>query len=153
MIYNVLKELNIEYNEISHKAITTIEEAKLIEHNLEGIGTKTLFLKDKKKNFYLLVLEENKKANLKELESFLQTKNLKFANPDNIKEILEIEPGAITPLAIINDHNNKTKVILDKDLNNSKILVHPDTNTKTMSLNYIDLIKLVEYTNHEYIIM
>lgn len=153
MIYNVLKELNIEYNEISHKAITTIEEAKLIEHNLEGIGTKTLFLKDKKKNFYLLVLEENKKANLKELESFLQTKNLKFANPDNIKEILEIEPGAITPLAIINDHNNKTKVILDKDLNNSKILVHPDTNTKTMSLNYIDLIKLIEYTNHEYIIM
>lgn len=153
MIYNVLKELNIEYNEISHKAITTIEEAKLIEHNLEGIGTKTLFLKDKKKNFYLLVLEENKKANLKELESFLQTKNLKFANLDNIKEILEIEPGAITPLAIINDHNNKTKVILDKDLNNSKILVHPDTNTKTMSLNYIDLIKLIEYTNHEYIIM
>ena len=153
MIYNILKELNIEYNEISHKAITTIEEAKLIEHNLEGIGTKTLFLKDKKKNFYLLVLEENKKANLKELESFLQTKNLKFANPDNIKEILEIEPGAITPLAIINDHNNKTKVILDKDLNNSKILVHPDTNTKTMSLNYIDLIKLIEYTNHEYIIM
>ena len=153
MIYNVLKELNIEYNEISHKAIATIEEAKLIEHNLEGIGTKTLFLKDKKKNFYLLVLEENKKANLKELESFLQTKNLKFANPDNIKEILEIEPGAITPLAIINDHNNKTKVILDKDLNNSKILVHPDTNTKTMSLNYIDLIKLIEYTNHEYIIM
>lgn len=153
MIYNVLKELNIEYNEISHKAITTIEEAKLIEHNLEGIGTKTLFLKDKKKNFYLLVLEENKKANLKELESFLQTKNLKFANPDNIKEILEIEPGAITPLAIINDHNNKTKVILDKDLNNSKILVHPDTNTKTMSLNYIDLIKLIEYTNHEYIII
>lgn len=153
MIYNVLKELNIEYNEISHKAITTIEEAKLIEHNLEVIGTKTLFLKDKKKNFYLLVLEENKKANLKELESFLQTKNLKFANTDNIKEILEIEPGAITPLAIINDHNNKTKVILDKDLNNSKILVHPDTNTKTMSLNYIDLIKLIEYTNHEYIIM
>lgn len=153
MIYNVLKELNIEYNEISHKAITTIEEAKLIEHNLEGIGTKTLFLKDKKKNFYLLVLEENKKANLKELESFLQTKNLKFANPDNIKEILEVEPGAITPLAIINNHNNKTKVILDKDLNNSKILVHPDTNTKTISLDYIDLIKLIEYTNHEYIIM
>ena len=153
MIYNILKELNIEYNEISHKAITTIEEAKLIEHNLEGIGTKTLFLKDKKKNFYLLVLEENKKANLKELELFLQTKNLKFANTDNVKEILKIEPGAITPLAIINDQDNKTKIILDKDLNNSKILVHPDTNTKTVSIAYTDILKLIEHTNHEYIIM
>lgn len=153
MIYNILKELNIEYNEISHKAITTIEEAKLIEHNLEGIGTKTLFLKDKKKNFYLLVLEENKKANLKELELFLQTKNLKFANENNVKEILKIEPGAITPLAIINDQDNKTKIILDKDLNNSKILVHPDTNTKTVSIAYTDILKLIEHTNHEYIIM
>ena len=72
MIYNILEELNIEYNEISHKAITTIEEAKLIEHNLLGIGTKTLFLKDKKRNYFLIVLEENKRANLKELEIFLK---------------------------------------------------------------------------------
>ena len=153
MIYNILKELNIQYEEISHKAITTIEEAKLIEHNLEGIGTKTLFLKDKKKKFYLIVLEENKRANLKELELFLQTKNLQFANNDNVKEILGIEPGAITPLAIINDKGIKTKIVLDKDLINNKMLVHPDTNTKTMSISYENLIKIIEYTNHEYIIM
>lgn len=153
MLYEILNDLNIKYEEITHKAITTIEEAKLIEHNLLGIGTKTLFLKDKKKNFYLIILEENKRANLKELELFLQTKNLKFANEDNVKEILEIKPGAITPLAIINDKDIKTKLVIDKDLINNNILVHPDTNTKTMSISYEDLIKLIEYTNHEYIIM
>ena len=153
MLYEILNDLNIKYEEITHKAITTIEEAKLIEHSLLGIGTKTLFLKDKKKNFYLIILEENKRANLKEIELFLQTKNLKFANEDNVKEILEIKPGAITPLAIINDKDIKTKLVIDKDLINNNILVHPDTNTKTMSISYEDLIKLIEYTNHEYIIM
>ena len=153
MIYNILEKLNIKYNEISHKAITTIEEAKLIEHNLLGIGTKTLFLKDKKKNYFLIVLEENKRANLKEIEMFLQTKNLKFANEENVKDIFKIEPGAITPLAVINDKSNTTKLVIDKDLINNKILVHPDTNTKTLSIDYIDLIRLIEYTNHEYITM
>ena len=75
------------------------------------------------------------------------------ANEENVKDILKIEPGAITPLAVINDKSNTTKLVIDKDLINNKILVHPDTNTKTLSIDYIDLIRLIEYTNHEYITM
>lgn len=152
-IYEVLKELNISYKELSHQAVYTVEEAKKIKNQLPGIGCKNLFLKDKNKNYYLLVVEEDKRANLKELEKNLNTKNVRFASNEELKSILNLEPGSVTPLGIINDNEIKVFLIIDKDLENKKLLFHPNTNTKTISLEYNDLIKIIEYTNHKYILM
>lgn len=151
-IFEILSELSIKYQLLEHKAVYTVEEAKNLENMIEGLGCKNLFLKDKHHNYYLYVLEEDKKANLKELASFLNTQKLTFAASEELKEILNLEPGSVTPLSIINDKDNKCTVILDKNIENKKILLHPNTNTKTISMEYTDLIKVINYTNHKYLI-
>lgn len=151
-ILNILNDLNIKYELLSHQAVYTVEEAKQIENMIEGVGCKNLFLKDKHKNYYIFVLEENKRANLKELANYLKVSKLSFATSEELKVILNLEPGSVTPLSIINDKENLVTLILDQELNNNKILVHPNTNTKTVSLLFEDLIKFIEYTNHKYII-
>lgn len=152
-IYEVLKKLDIAYEELSHQAVYTVEEAKKIDNQLPGIGCKNLFLKDKLNHYYLLVIEEDKRANLKELETTLNTQHIKFASSEELKSILNLEPGSVTPLGIINDTEIKVLLILDKDLEDKQILCHPNINTKTISLEYKDLIKIIEYTNHKYILM
>lgn len=151
-ILNILNDLNIKYELLSHQAVYTVEEAKQIENMIEGVGCKNLFLKDKHKNYFIFVLEENKRANLKELANYLKVSKLSFATSEELKVILNLEPGSVTPLSIINDKENLVTLILDQELNNNKILVHPNTNTKTVSLLFEDLIKFIEYTNHKYII-
>lgn len=149
MIYDVLKKLNINYEEISHQAVYTVKEAQSIKEKIEGIGCKNLFLTDKK-NYYLYLIEENKKADLKELNNIIRSGHLSFASPDALKEILDLEPGSVTPLGLINDKENKVTLLIDKDLQANKILCHPNTNTKTISVLYSDLIKFVQYINHNY---
>ena len=151
-IFKILDELKIKYDVLEHQAVYTVEEAKQLEDMIEGLGCKNLFLTDKKGNYFLLVLEENKKANLKELAKLLNVSKLTFASEEALQEILGLEPGSVTPLSIINDKENKVLLIIDNDIVEEKILVHTNTNTKTMSIEFKDIEKLIEYTNHKYIL-
>lgn len=151
MLYEILKELNIEYEEVSHEKVMTVEEAMNLENMIDGIGSKNLFLTDKK-NYYLVILEENKRANIKELVNILECKKLSFASSERLKEVLDLEEGSVTPFGIINDKDNKVVLVIDKDLIGKKLLFHPNTNTKTMSINYDDLIKFIEYEKHKYVL-
>lgn len=152
-IYDILDELKISYEEISHKAVFTVEEANAIEEQINGVGCKNLFLTNKKGKYYIYVLEDSKQANLKELQSFLNEKRLSFGKEEELNEILNLTKGSVTPLGIINDKANLVTILLDKDLIDKRILAHPNVNTKTVSLEYQDLIKIIEYTNHNYIII
>ena len=152
-IYEVLDKLKIKYEEIAHEAVFTVEEANAIEEAIDGVGCKNLFLTNKKGKYYIYVLEDSKQANLKELQTFLNEKRLSFGKEEELNEILNLTKGSVTPLGIINDKDNLVTVLLDKDLIDKRILAHPNVNTKTMSLEYKDLIKIIEYTNHNYIII
>lgn len=66
-MYN-LKKLNIEYNEIEHEPVFTVEQAQVVKNKIDGVGCKNLFLTDKKGKYVLAVLNENKKANMKEID-------------------------------------------------------------------------------------
>ena len=151
-IFKILDELKIKYDVLEHQAVYTVEEAKQLEDMIEGLGCKNLFLTDKKGNYFLLVLEENKKANLKELAKLLNVSKLTFASSEDLFNILGLEPGSVTPLSIINDKENKVLLIIDNDIVDKKILVHPNTNTKTMSIEFKDIEKIIEHTNHKYIL-
>lgn len=152
-IYEILDKLKISYEEISHKAVFTVEEANAIQEQINGVGCKNLFLTNKKGKYYIYVLEDSKQANLKELQIFLNEKRLSFGKEEELNEILKLTKGSVTPLGIINDKDNLVTILLDKDLIDKRILAHPNVNTKTMSLEYKDLIKIIEYTNHNYIII
>lgn len=151
-LYKILKELNIKYDEIEHEEIYTIEEALKIECSLDGIGSKNLFLKDKKGHYYVYVLHENKRADLKKLAEYLNVSKLSFCNDDELYSILGLTKGGVTPLGKINDKDNLVVVIFDKELVDKKILCHPNVVTKTMTLDYKDLIKIIENEKHQYIV-
>lgn len=152
-LYKILDELNIEYIEIEHEPVFTIEQAKNIKNRMSGIGCKNLFLTDRKGKYFLVILEENKKANIKELSKLLQVSHLSFANIEDLKNILNLEQGSVTPLGIINDEKNMVTVVIDKELQGKRLLVHPNTNKKTLSINYNDLIKFIEFEKHKYLIV
>ena len=151
-IYEILNELNIEYDEVQHAPLYTVEEAQKAALQIVGVGCKNLFLTDKKGNYFLLILEESKRANMKEIKNILGVSSLIFASDEELREILSLERGSVTPLGIINDINHKVKIIIDHDLMNKKILAHPNTNTRTLSIHYNDLIRFIEYEGHEYIL-
>lgn len=149
-LYDTLEKLNIEYEEISHSPVYTIEEAKKISRCIEGKGCKSLFLKRKNK-YYLVLIEENKRADLKQISRMLGVSQLSFAGTENLKEILGLEQGSVTPFGIVNDYENKVLLLIDKELKGEKLLLHPNTNTKTISVSYEDLIRFIEEQKHSYI--
>jgi len=149
-IYEVLNDLNIEYKEVSHEPVFTIEEAQKIKKNILGCGCKNLFLTDQKR-YYVVILPENKKADLKRIKNIIKAKSLSFAKETELQNILNLERGSVTPLGIINDADNLVTILIDTDLENQLLLFHPNTNSKTLSIQYKDLIKFIEFEKHNYI--
>lgn len=150
-LYDVFKQLNIEFKEIEHQPVYTIEQAQAIKQKIEGVGCKNLFLTDKKGKYVLVVLEENKKANIKQVEKIVGTSHLSFVEISELHNILQLEQGSVTPFGVINDTDNKVILVIDTDLKDKKMLFHPNINTKTISINYDDLLKFIEFEKHQYL--
>lgn len=152
-VYDILRKLNIDYEEIQHQPLLTLQDAVdlWISNMINGIECKNLFVKSKN-NYYIIFIKADKKANLHELSKIIHESRFSFASPKELKDILNLDIGSVTPLGIINDKDNKVTLMLDQELENKKVLVHPNVNTKTLSLNYNDLIKFIDYTGHKYYI-
>lgn len=148
--YETLNKLNIEYKEIEHIPVYTSIEAEFIKDQIDGIGVKNLFLKSSKKEYYLVLTPDNKKADLKALSKLING-HLSFAKETELQDILKLERGSVTPIGLINDINHQVKVLIDKDLKDNHILVHPLVNTKTISIEMKDLINLIEYLKNKYL--
>lgn len=146
-----LKALNINYEKVEHPAVYTVEEAKEKVPKIDGIGCKNLFLRTQKKEAFLYTLPEDKQINLKSLSEELGVTRFHFATPETLEEVLGVIPGSVTPLAIVNDTKNLVTVVLDKELQGKKILVHPNRNTATIAIQYEDLIKFIKSENHKII--
>lgn len=148
--YKTLQKLNISYKEVEHIPVYTSAEAEFIKELIAGIGVKNLFLKSSKKEYYLVLTPDDKKVDLKALSKLINS-HLSFASAEELKNILKLEPGSVTPLGLINDIKHEVMVLIDKDLQEKLILVHPLVNTKTISLEMKDLIKLIEYLKNAYL--
>lgn len=152
-VYEILNKLNINFEEVEHDQVFTAEESEKIKKQISGVGCKNLFLKDKEGRYFLVLIDDYKKANLKQLEKELNTSHLSFAKEEDLRTILSLKKGSVSPLGIINDLEKRVLILIDEDLKNKKLLMHPNINTKTISMEYDDLIKFMTYENHKYIIM
>lgn len=152
-LYEILDKLGIKYNEIEHEPVFTVEQAKFITNNIAGTGCKNLFLTNKKGKYYLIVLEETKKANIKKISKLVKESHLSFADILDLKRVLQLGEGSVTPFGIINDLDNKVLLVIDKDLKHKQLLFHPNVNNKTISVTYDDLIKFIKFERHNYINM
>ena len=115
-IYTILNKLNINYEEVNHKSVCTVQEAINlgISKMITGIECKNLFVKSKN-NYYLILVKSSKRVNLKELSKLINETRLSFATIEELKEILNLDIGSVTPLSIINDKDNKVTLLLDKE--------------------------------------
>ena len=115
-IYEYIREKNIWYEITEHKAVYSMSELNDIEVLYPESDAKNLFVcDDKKKNYYLITVRGNKRVNLKEFRKKNNTRPLKFASEKDLMEILQLKPGSVTPLGVLNDVNKKVIVYLDED--------------------------------------
>lgn len=146
-VYKFIKNKNIWYEITEHQAVYNMEELSNIDLPYKERDAKNIFVRDdKKKNYYLITIKGNKKVNLKDFKKKHNTRNLTFASPEELKNILNLTPGSVSPLGLLNDKEHKVLFYIDKELLNENgiIGVHPNDNTATIWLktnNLIDLIK------------
>ena len=150
-VFKVLNALNIEYQLINHPAAFTVEDMDKLNLNQYGNGCKNLFLRDAKgKRHFLVVLDKDKKADLKSIEEQLGCTRLGFASAERLFKYLHLAKGEVTPLGIINDRDAAVEVVLDNDLVGKKNLgVHPNDNTATVWISFDALQKIIEHNGNK----
>lgn len=146
-IYDFLKSKNIWHEITEHKAVFNMEELNNIDLPYPEADGKNLFVRDdKKRNYYLIAVKGNKKVNLKEFKEKNNTHTLSFASENDLMSIMNLTPGSVTPLGLLNDKDLKVTFYLDKEFLNDKALigVHPNDNTATVWLKVNDLIDIIK---------
>ena len=151
-IFKLLAELEIKFELLEHAAVYTVEESRRLKifEKISGQPCKNLFLRNKRGEYFLLVLPADKRADLKLVAKLLNLPRLSFASEEELEKILDLHTGAVTPLGIINDDTKKVRLIIDAELQDKTLLLHPNTNTATISLAFADLVKIILQTGHEY---
>lgn len=150
-VYQFLKDNNIRYEVTEHPAVYNMEEMDNL-HLPYPYSAKNLFVRDDKKaNYYLITVKEEKRVNLKEFRKQNGTRNLSFASENDLIDILRLTPGSVTPFGLLNDKEQKVKFYIDKDLlsGDGMIGIHPNENTATVWLKTEDLIKILKENGNE----
>lgn len=152
--HNVLDELGIEVTTIEHPEVFTVDAMMPYLEKCNGLITKNLFLKGKKKkDLWLVSVGHDKHINLSQLGKDLSVSGgLRFADESVLEEKLGVKQGCVTPLAILNDKNNEVNLVLDKDIlslqSNDLVYCHPMVNSATVGMSPKDLLKFVQHTGH-----
>lgn len=154
-LYDILADLNIEYEKHEHPAVFTVKEAEQYDSGIDAGKSKNLFLRNKKGNVhYLLIADSNKKVDLKKLSSLLSESRLSFASPERLSEYLGLTPGSVSPFGLINDSSKSVRVLIDKCLlRHDKLGFHPNINTSTIVIKTSDFRKFLDWTGNSIILV
>jgi Ala-tRNA(Pro) deacylase len=145
-----LAELAIRTTVVEHPPVFTVEDAKALRGDIPGGHCKNLFLKDKKDQIWLVVCLEEADVDLKRLAPRIGAARLSFGRPELLGQVLGVEPGSVTPFALINDVAQRANVILDADMMRHELLnYHPLVNSATMTIRTTDLVKFIRACGHE----
>ena len=149
-LINLLKIQEIKFKLYQHKPLISVKEAKGVQalmfpSNMDGVHIKNLYLRDKKKNNFLITCEQDKKIDLKLLKEKIKSDCLSFGSPERLYQYLGVFPGAVSPFCMLNGIKNNVKFFCDFDLKQfKKIYLHPFVNDRTICLNVNDLEKFLK---------
>lgn len=154
-VYDFLNNLNIKYKVVNHPPAMTTEVADSYIEGHEGVRTKTLFLYNKNKSrFYLVIMSDDKRLDFDIIETYFNDKKLKFSSEEMLDKKLGLKPGAVSLFGIMNNCEKDITLVFDKDIMDNQILTfHPNENIATIFLNSSDVLKFVEHLNFKYNIM
>lgn len=148
-IYKFLEDNNIEYGKFEHPAVFTCEEAEKLCPTMPGESIKNLFIHDRnKENYYLLVISKDKSVDLKKLPEVLDSSKLSFASAEDLNHYLGVAPGAVTLLGVCNDKDNAVRVVIDEELQGKSLQCHPLVNTATLAISSSGVERFLRLTSH-----
>ena len=143
--YDYLTNCGVDYEVTEHEAVFNMEELKAVELPYPEADAKNLFVRDdKKRNYYLITVKGDKRVDLKQFRKDQGTRKLSFASSDDLMRIMKLIPGAVTPLGLLNDEEQKVTLFLDEDFNGGLVGVHPNDNTATVWITAAELIRVIE---------
>ncbi len=153
-LFALLDRIGITHTTVSHPAMFTVEEGRDIVSKIPGGHTKNLFLKDKNGGYFLLVALQHTRIDLKGLPRLIGSGRLSFGSADLLRAILKVEPGSVTPFALVNDTEARVRVVLDRAMLAHDILnFHPLINTMTTAIGRDALVRFLQATGHEPLIV
>ena len=150
--YDLLDKLNVEYQRIDHEATMTMEACAEVDKVLDATICKNLLLCNRQCTvFYLLMIVGDKHFKTSELSKQIGSSRLSFAAPEYMERFLDITPGSLSVLGLMNDHEHQVQLLIDEDVAAGEFFgCHPCINTSSLRLKTADLFgKIIPAMGHE----
>lgn len=152
--YDLLDRLAVEYERVDHAPAMTMEVCQAIDEVLQATICKNLFLCNRQETaFYLLMIPDTKVFHTKDLSAQIGSARLSFAKPEYMEKFLDITPGSVSVMGLMNDKENRVQLLIDEDvLKGEYIGCHPCINTSSIRFRTNDLIeKILPAMEHSFI--
>src|SRR5829696_90717 len=146
-----LAALGIAAETVEHEPVFTVAESRPVKARIPGAHSKNLFVKDKKGRLFLITAKDETPIDLKRAhEAIGASGRLSFGSADQLRDVLGVEPGSVTPFAIANDGAGQVTMILDANLmEHERVNFHLLVNSMTTGVSREDLLRFLKATGHE----
>lgn len=155
-VYDLLDRLQIEYHRVDHEALATMEACREVDMLLNVNMCKNLFLCNAQKTkFYLLLMPGDKKFKTKDLSLQIGSARLSFAAAEDMERLLDITPGSVTVMGLMNDTDNAVQLLIDEDiLQDDYLACHPCINTSSIKFKTEEMLnKFLPEVHHKPILV
>lgn len=148
-LLSILQQIGVAYQIYRHDPIFRVQDGVHLKKDIPGLHCRNLFLCDKKKKMFLLVVPNDTAVDLKSLPPVIHSDRLSFGSPERLWTYLGIYPGAVCPFTVINDKNHEVQVLLDaRMMQEPLVCYHPLDNAQTIALTPDDLLRFFAHTGH-----
>lgn len=143
--------MGIASETVEHEPVFTVAESRSVKERIPGAHSKNLFLKDKKGRFFLITAKDDTPIDLKRTHEALGASGrLSFGSAEQLRALLGVEPGSVTPFAVINDAEGQVTMILDANLmEHERVNFHPLVNSMTTGVSREDLVAFLKAVGHD----
>lgn len=147
--------MKIPFEIVDHPPALTTEEADSFIEGIEGVRTKSMFLTNKKKTaYYLLIMDDQKRLDMDRIKEITGEKRIKMASEDSLMEKMKLPAGVVSIFGLLNNEEKDIHVYFDKEITKEpRMSFHPNVNTKTIFLDTNDIFKFLESIDFNYSII
>ena len=144
-VYDFLDKLGVSYERIDHEAAKTMEDCVLVDEALGVAMCKNLFLCNRQQtDFYLLLIPADKQFKTKDISAQIGSSRLSFATAEHMEKYLDITPGAVSVLGLMNDGEGAVELLIDEDVLESEFIgCHPVVNTSSLKISTKDMMEKI----------
>ena len=147
-----LQELGITFDVVEHPPAFTTEQADSYIEGMEGVRTKSMFLTNKKKTqYYLLIMDDKKRLDMDDFKVQVGADRIRKASLDSLAKKMNLPAGTVSPFGLLNNEEKDIQVYFDKEIiDEERMTFHPNTNEKTIFISTQDLFKFLQDLGYSY---